>query len=71
VPVIVPARHPRWSRPDDQILYATQPEAQPAWRAAYDEIVTSGVKRNEGIERMIGALPSRDCCQARFRSTTG
>ena len=37
-------------------------------RAAYDEIVTSGVKRNQGIERVIGALLQAEIAAKNARS---
>lgn len=37
-------------------------------RAAYDEIVTAGVKRNQGIERVIGALLQAEIAAKHARS---
>lgn len=37
-------------------------------RAAYDEIVTTGVKRSQGIERMIGALLQAEIAAKHARS---
>ena len=37
-------------------------------RAAYDEIVTTGIKRKHGVERIIGALLKAEIAEKQARS---
>ena len=37
-------------------------------RAAYDEIVTTGIKRQHGVERIIGALFKAEIAEKQARS---